>query len=152
MAALHIMLVLCHDFGAKRAFLLKAAGPAKLLIYFQDFQSFSSPGIRHFLTDLGTSSLPQPHFLLSSTLSTLPPPTSPPHPCFRTLVVLASAVCQLEPFQFLAHLHTHTHTRTVTQIYSLNMAHILSHADFSLSVESCEQPFLDFVFTVSKSQ
>ena len=118
MAALHIMLVLCHDFGAKRAFLLKAAGPAKLLIYFQDFRSFSSPRIRRFLTDLGASPLPQPHFLLSSTLSTLPPSTSHTHSCFLTLVVLASAVCQLEPFQFLAHLHSQAHTHTHTHAYT----------------------------------
>lgn len=46
------MQVLRCDFGAKRAFLFKALRPARLLIYFQDFRSFSNPGIRRFLTDL----------------------------------------------------------------------------------------------------
>ena len=46
------MQVLRHDFGAKRAFVLAALRPAGLLIYFQDFRSFSNPGIRRFLTDL----------------------------------------------------------------------------------------------------
>lgn len=68
------MQVLCHDFGAKRAFLLKAAGPVKLLIYFQDFRSFSNPGIRRFLTDLDPSPLLHPHLFLSSTLSAQGPP------------------------------------------------------------------------------
>lgn len=87
------MLVLRHDFGAKRAFLLKALRPAGLLIYFQDFRSFSNPGIRRFLTDLD-------------------PPPPPP---------LCLSYCRRLQFVNLNpsiltryHTHTHTHTREVT--------------------------------------
>lgn len=95
------MQVLCHDFGAKRAVLLKTAGPAKLLIYFQDFRSFSNPGIRRFLTDLDPSPPPQPLPLPFSTQAPLLSPS-------LTLVVLVSAVCQLEPFFIPTHSHANT--------------------------------------------
>lgn len=135
MAALHIMQVLCHDFGAKRAFLLKAAGPAKLLIYFQDFRSFSNPGIRRFLTDLDPSPLLHPDSLLSSTLFVQPPPSTTTCACFLTLVMLASAVCQLEPFLF-QHIYTHAQVHTQTLTYPLNMEHLDCHMPASICLWS----------------
>lgn len=122
------MQVLCHDFGAKRAFLLKAAGPAKLLIYFQDFRSFSNPGIRRFLTDLDLSTPPPPPLPLLHPFCSGSPSLS----CFLALILLAFAVCQLT--------------------YPLNMEHTLSHACLRLCVESCGQTSMDFAIVESKSQ
>lgn len=113
------MQVLCHDFGAKRAFLLKAAGPAKLLIYFQDFRSFSNPGIRRFLTDLDLSTPPPPPLPLLHPFCSGSPSLS----CFLALILLPFAVCQLT--------------------YALNMEHTLSHACLGLCVESCGQTSMD---------
>lgn len=143
------MQVLCHDFGAKRAFLLKAAGPAKLLIYFQDFRSFSNPGIRRFLTDLDPSPLLHPDSLLSSTLFVQPPPSTTTCACFLTLVMLASAVCQLEPFLF-QHIYTHTHAQVHTDISFKYGTLRLSHACLDLSVESCGQEDMEFTIAISK--
>lgn len=121
------MQVLCHDFGAKRAFLLKAAGPAKLLIYFQDFRSFSNPGIRRFLTDLDLSAPPPPPLALLHPFCS----GSSPLPCSLALIVLASAVCQLEPF-LCEHIDTHTQSQT----YPLNMGHTLPHVSAAVCVRS----------------
>lgn len=135
MAALHIMQVLCHDFGAKRAFLLKAAGPAKPLIYFQDFRSFSNPGIRRFLTDLDTTATPS---RLTPTSSAPPPFASlrltPPLFLSHSRTV---GVCSLSTWTFsiLAHLHTHTSK----DMFCKYGAHTPSHESYSLSRDSCKQ-------------
>lgn len=138
------MQVLCHDFGAKRAFLLKAAEPTELLIYFQDFRGFSNPGIRRFLTDLDTSPPLHSTPLLTHTLLPLlcrsvvfalplfisrPPP--PPCTCFLTLVVLASAVCQLKPFRFNTFTCTHTHKPQFK--YGKTQSHIQGTVYYKLS-------------------
>lgn len=138
------MQVLCHDFGAKRAFLLKAAGPAKLLIYFQDFRSFSNPGIRRFLTDLDLSSpLLHPHLFLSSTLSAQGP-----------LLSLAPSLSYCWRLQFvnLNPFYANTFTHTNSDISFKYGTHTLSHACLGLCVESCGQTSMDFAIVESKSQ
>lgn len=117
------MQVLCHDFGAKRAFLLKAAGPAKLLIYFQDFRSFSNPGIRRFLTDLDPS--PPPHLFLHPFCSG--PPT-------LSLSLLLSHFSQCWRLQFVNLNPFYSNTFTHTQTYPVNMEHTHTHSHMPASV------------------
>lgn len=132
MAALHIMQVLRCDFGAKRAFLLAALRPAGLLIYFQDFRSFSNPGIRRFLTDLD-----------------LAPPLPPPHPpclsdCWRLQFVNFNLFCSRaltlalarSRSSALASLGGVKHVRAAQQVTSLTFL-LLQRCRRSPSYASC---------------